>query len=70
MHIDRSISDHDGTYITIRSGYSNSKSFKRLIWDYKKRDYNIMKQNFWEFDWDALIKREPDIDKRSVNYIY
>ena len=34
MHIDRSISDHDGTYIAIRSGYSNSKSFKRLIWDY------------------------------------
>ena len=27
MHIDRSISDHDGTYIAIRSGYSNSKSF-------------------------------------------
>jgi endonuclease/exonuclease/phosphatase family metal-dependent hydrolase len=36
IHIDRSISDHDGTYITIRCGYSNSKSFKRLIWDYKK----------------------------------
>ena len=25
IHIDRSISDHDGTYITIRSGYSNYK---------------------------------------------
>ena len=36
MHIDRPISDHDGTYITIRNDYSNSKSFKRLIRDYKK----------------------------------
>jgi hypothetical protein len=67
IHIDRSISDHDGTYITIRSGYSNSKSFKRLIWDYKKEDYNIMKQKILEFDWDALIKREPDIDKACIN---
>ena len=33
MHIDNYISDDDGTYIAIRSGYSNSKSFKRLIWD-------------------------------------
>ena len=68
MHIDISISDHDGTYITIRSGYSNSKSFKRLIWDYKKGDYNIMKQKSLEFDWDALIKREPDIDKACINF--
>ena len=36
IHIDRSISDHDGTYITIGNGYSNSTNFKRLIWDYKK----------------------------------
>jgi hypothetical protein len=27
-----------------------------------------MKQNFWEFDWDALIKREPDIDKACINF--
>jgi hypothetical protein len=47
MHIDRYISGHDGTNITIRSCYSNSKSFKRLIWDYKKGDYNIMKQKIW-----------------------
>jgi hypothetical protein len=25
-----------------------------------------MKQKFWEFDWDALIKREPDIDKTCI----
>jgi hypothetical protein len=54
--------------ITIRSGYSNSKGFKRLIWDYKKWDYNIMKPKILEFDWDALIKREPDIDKACINF--
>ncbi|CAG2217259.1 unnamed protein product [Mytilus edulis] len=34
--INRDISDHEGTYITVRSGFSNSKSFKRTIWDYKR----------------------------------
>jgi hypothetical protein len=44
MHINRSISDHGhGTCITIRSGYSNSKSFKRLIWDYKKWERDMRK---------------------------
>jgi hypothetical protein len=26
-----------------------------------------MKQKILEFDWDALIKREPDIDKACIN---
>ena len=43
-------------------------SFKKLIWDYKKGDYNIMKQKKLEFDWNALIKREPDIDKACINF--
>jgi hypothetical protein len=33
-----------------------------------KGDYNVMKQKLLEFDWDALIKREPDIDKACVNF--
>jgi hypothetical protein len=27
-----------------------------------------MKQKILEFDWDALIKREPDIDKACINF--
>ena len=27
-----------------------------------------MKQKMLEFDWDALIKREPDIDKACINF--
>jgi hypothetical protein len=33
-----------------------------------KKGTNIMKQKFLEFDWDALIKREPDIDKACINF--
>ena len=68
MHIDRSISNHGGTYIAIRCGYSNSKCYKRLVLDYKNEDYNVMKQKILESDWDALIKREPDIDKACINF--
>jgi hypothetical protein len=28
----------------------------------------MITQKFWEFDWDALIKREPDIDKTCINF--
>ena len=27
-----------------------------------------MKQNILEFDWDVLIKREPDIDKACIDF--
>ncbi|CAG2189041.1 unnamed protein product [Mytilus edulis] len=35
--IDRGISDHDGTYVTIDCGFSKSRTYIRSIWDYKKR---------------------------------
>lgn len=31
--IDRSIIDHDGTYVTIHSGYKHNKSFIRDVWN-------------------------------------
>jgi hypothetical protein len=41
--IDRSISDHDGTYmyVTIHSGYDHNKSFTRDVWNYKRANYEI-----------------------------
>jgi hypothetical protein len=41
--IDRSISDHDGTYVTIHSGYDHEKSFTRDVWNYKRANYDLMK---------------------------
>jgi hypothetical protein len=40
--IDREISDHDGTYVSIDCGYCNRKTFQRIIWDYKRRDYLLV----------------------------
>jgi hypothetical protein len=30
---DRQISDHDGTYVTFKCGFSNQKTYQRTIWD-------------------------------------
>ena len=40
--IDRSISDHDGTYVTIHSGYDHNKSFTRfkILYSHKPMHYN------------------------------
>jgi hypothetical protein len=45
MPIDRSISDHDGTYmyVTINSGYDHNISFTRDVWNYKRAHYDLMK---------------------------
>ena len=41
--IDRSISDHDGTYATIHSGYDHKQSFIIDVWNYKRANYDLMK---------------------------
>jgi hypothetical protein len=46
--IDREISDHDGTYVSIDGGYCNRKTFQRTIWDYKRGDYLLMKNKIPE----------------------
>ncbi|CAC5394656.1 unnamed protein product [Mytilus coruscus] len=42
--IDRGISDHDGTYVTIDCGFTSSRTYKRTIWDYKNGDFDLMNQ--------------------------
>jgi hypothetical protein len=42
IHIDRELTDHDETYVTIGCGFSNNKNYKRKIWDYKRADYHSM----------------------------
>jgi hypothetical protein len=61
IHIDREISNHDGTYVTIGCGFSNNKNYKRKIWDYKRADYLLMKQKISETDWVNLITGACDI---------
>ncbi|CAG2231322.1 unnamed protein product [Mytilus edulis] len=60
--IDRGISDHDGTYVTIDCGFSKSRTYIRSIWDYKRGDYDLMKQKVLNTNWENLIKAVgPDI---------
>jgi hypothetical protein len=44
VEIDRQISDHDGTCVTFKCGFSNQNTFQHTIWDYIRGDYILMKQ--------------------------
>lgn len=59
--LDRNISDHDGTYLTIRCGYHISRSFKRIVWDYKNGDYESMNQRIRDTNWDNIINEADDV---------
>ena len=63
IHIDRKISDHEGTCVTIRCGYSNLKSYQRTVWDYKRADFQLMKQKITAENWEILIQYERDMYK-------
>jgi hypothetical protein len=55
IHIDRKISDHDGTCVTIRCGYSSLKSYQRTVWDYKRANFQLIKQKITAENWEILI---------------
>ena len=62
IHIDRKISDHDGTCVTIRCGYSNLKSYQCTVWDYKRANFQLMKQKITAENWEILIQNERDMN--------
>ena len=53
--INRTISDHDLTYIVINCGYHNDTSLKRNVWLYNKGNYELFKQRVGNTDWDGII---------------
>ncbi|CAG2246101.1 unnamed protein product [Mytilus edulis] len=65
---DRGISDHDGTYVTINCGFSKRRTYNRSIWDYKKGDYDLMKQKVVETNWEYLISDASDVHVAATNF--
>ncbi|CAG2247610.1 unnamed protein product [Mytilus edulis] len=66
--IDRGISDHDGTYVTIDCGFSKSRTYIRSIWDYKRGDYDLMKQKVLNTNWEILISDASDVHVAATNF--
>ncbi|CAC5363658.1 unnamed protein product [Mytilus coruscus] len=66
--IDRCISDHDGTYVTIDCGFSKSRTYIRSIWDYKRGDYDLMKQKVLNTNWENLISDASDVHVAATNF--
>jgi hypothetical protein len=58
--INRTISDHDLTYIVVNCGYHNDTSHKRNVWLYNKGNYELFKQRVGGTDWDGIINNQTD----------
>ncbi|CAC5384273.1 unnamed protein product [Mytilus coruscus] len=66
--IDRGISDHDGTYVTIDCGFTSSRTYKRTIWDYKNVDFDLMNQMVLGSNWEHLISDADNINVACTNF--
>jgi hypothetical protein len=66
--IDRQISDYDGTYFTLKWGFSNQKTFQRTIWDYKRGDYTLMRNKIIDANWESMINDELDVNNACSNF--
>ena len=60
--INRTISDHDLSYIVVNCGYHNDTSFKRNVWLYNKGNYDLFKQRIGDTDWGSIINNQTDMD--------
>jgi hypothetical protein len=62
IQINRTISDHDLTYIVVNCEYHNDTSFKRNVWLYNKGNYDLFKQRVGDTDWGGIINNQTDMD--------
>ena len=60
--VDRSISDHDPTYIVVDCGYKNSKSYTRTVWLYNQGNYPLFRDLISKTDWESIISEQPTVD--------
>lgn len=66
--IDRHVSDHNGTYISLDCGFNQKRSFQRSVWSYKRGDYILMQQKIIETNWNRLIVKTEDVNIACSNF--
>ena len=50
------ISDHKATYIRCPFHYLCQSTYKRLVWIYKRADFNKLKELIISFEWNVLLE--------------
>jgi hypothetical protein len=60
--VDRSIRDHDHTYIVVDFGYKNSRSYTRTVWLYNQGNYPLFRYLISNTDWESIISEQPTVD--------
>ena len=50
------VSDHKATYITLPYHYELNSSFERIVWLYKRTNFELLNQYIRDFDWNCLLQ--------------
>ena len=70
LDIDKNISDHRATYISVVLKYEIKRAYQRKVWLYKQADFQKLNQLLLEYDWDSIITDAPSIDSACLNFTY
>ncbi len=66
--IDRTISDHDPTYIVVDCGFKSGKSFKRKVWLYNRANWELFRDRVSDTDWNDIINQQATVDEACVHF--
>ena len=50
------VSDHKATYIILPYHYELNSSFERIVWLYKRENFELLNQYIKDFDWNYLLQ--------------
>ena len=56
------ITDHKATFINLPSSYQCQSSYERLVWLYKRANFELLKQKIQNYDWTFLSDGSLDED--------
>ena len=54
------ISDHKATYLIIPFHYDIQNAYTRLVWLYKRANFELLKQTITNYDWNCLSEGSLD----------
>ena len=60
LSIPDNISDHKATYVILPFQYNLQGSFTRLVWLYKKANFDLLKEKLSNYDWSVLHEGSLD----------
>ena len=68
IQIDRNISDHDATSVSLRIPYNLQAKYQREVWLNKHADFINLNSEIRLFDWEGFLLSSENIDDMSIKF--